>query len=201
MLLIHGAGSGPWVFEGWENAFPDLHVKAVDLHAGLDVATASMSDYAGVLISAARRCPQPVVLCGWSMGGLVALQAAMEIEPHSIVLLESSPPGEAQGFDPDVEPAEGIFDPKEVYGPFPPGVRSRPESARARADRKRGISVPALPCPSLVVVGHELRAERGWPLADLYGADLVELPELDHWGLVLRRRAREVVRDWLKKRF
>jgi pimeloyl-ACP methyl ester carboxylesterase len=197
LLLVHGAGSGPWVFAGWQDAFPDLHVEAVDLHAGLDVARSSMSDFTGALVRAAQEVPQPVVLCGWSMGGLVALQAAVDVGPHSVVLLESSPPGETQGFDPGVEPEPGLFDPEKVYGPFPAGIPSRPESSRARADRKRGISVPSLPCPSLVVASADFRHERGRALADLYGSDLVELEELDHWGLVLSPSTREVVRRWL----
>jgi pimeloyl-ACP methyl ester carboxylesterase len=197
LLLIHGAGSGPWIFDGWYDSFPDLRVEAVDLQAGLDVARSSMSDFATALIRATRDVPEPAALCGWSMGGLVAMQAAAEVRPHSVVLLESSPPGETQGFDLHIEPAAGVFDPEEVYGPFPPGIRSRPESSLARADRKRGVSVPSLPCPSLVVVGHEFRRERGRPLADLYSSDLVELDELDHWGLVLDRRPREIVRQWL----
>jgi pimeloyl-ACP methyl ester carboxylesterase len=184
------------VFDGWQAAFPDLVVRAIDLHGGRDVARSSMSDFAAVAVRCAQELPQAVVFCGWSMGGLVALQAAGQVQPHSIVLLESSPPGETQGFDPDVQPADGLFDPEDVYGPFPKGIRSRPESARARADRKRGISVPSLPAPGLVVVGSDF-PERGRPLADLYGADLVELPDLDHWELVLSPRTRQIVRQWL----
>jgi pimeloyl-ACP methyl ester carboxylesterase len=199
LLLLHGAGSGPWVFDGWQAAFPDLVVSAIDLHGGLDVPKTSMSDFAAVVARHAQELPQAVVFCGWSMGGLVALQAAAQVQPHSVVLLEGSPPGETQGFDPAVQPADGLFDPEGVYGPFPPGIRSRPESARARAERKRGISVPSLPAPALVVVGSEFADERGRPLADLYGADLVELPELDHWELVRSPRTRQIVREWLER--
>jgi hypothetical protein len=42
-----------------------------------------------------------------------------------------------------------------VYGSFPSDMRARPESLFARAERKRGISVPSLPCPSLVIYGDE----------------------------------------------
>jgi hypothetical protein len=127
------------------------------------------------------------------------LAGGSQVQPHSVVLLESSPPGETQGFDPDVRPAHGLFDPEELYGAFPQGIRSRPESARARADRKRGISVPSLPAPALVVVGREF-PERGRPLADLYCADLVEFPELDHWELVLSPHTRQIVREWLERK-
>jgi len=46
LLLIHGAGSGPWVFEQWMTAFPEIEVAALDLQEGLDVERASMRHYA-----------------------------------------------------------------------------------------------------------------------------------------------------------
>ena len=197
LLLVHGAGSGPWVFEGWADAFPGLRVVAVDLQAGLDLGTASMADYADRVVAAARALLQPISLCGWSMGGLVVLQAADRIRPHSVILIEPSPPGEVQGFDADVAPAGGTFDPELVYGRFPPGVPARSESSRARGERKRGISVPSLPCASLVVYGDEFRAERGTPVAHLYGSEERDFPGLDHWDLVRDRRVREAIADFL----
>jgi hypothetical protein len=119
------------------------------------------------------------------MGGLVVLLAAIRSRPHSIVLLEPSPPGEVQGFDPSVSPAPGTFDPEEAYGPFPAGYRARPESSFARAERKRGISVPSLPCPLLVICGDEFRAERGEAVARVYGSNVAYLPGRNHWDLVL----------------
>jgi len=56
-----------------------------------------------------------------------------------------------------------------VYGSFPSDMRARPESLFARAERKRGISVPSLPCPSLVIYGDEFREECGLTLVSLYG--------------------------------
>jgi pimeloyl-ACP methyl ester carboxylesterase len=88
LLLVHGAGSGPWVYEGWLRAFPALVVDAVDLHEALAVDQASMSDYANRVATAARAMPDPVAVCGWSMGGLVVLQAAQFVRPHSVILLE-----------------------------------------------------------------------------------------------------------------
>jgi pimeloyl-ACP methyl ester carboxylesterase len=167
------------------------------LLAGLDVAYATHEDYATAVAHAARGLRTPVALCGWSMGGLAVLQAAGRMDAHSVVLLEPSPPAEAQGVDDSVEPRPGSFDPEEVYGPFPPGMAARPESLLARLERKRGISVPSLPCPSLVVVGDEFRDERGEPVARLYGSELVVLAGLDHWGLVRAERVRRVVARFL----
>src|ERR687883_1743125 len=102
LLLAHGAGSGPWVFDGWPAAFPELETEAVDLMAGLNVAEASMSNYAAVIVRAAEWLPRPLGLCGWSSGGLAATMAARQSEADLLILLESSPPGEVQGCDESV---------------------------------------------------------------------------------------------------
>jgi diadenosine tetraphosphate (Ap4A) HIT family hydrolase/pimeloyl-ACP methyl ester carboxylesterase len=197
LLLVHGAGSGPWVYEGWAESFPGLIVAAIDLHEGLDVGQASHDDYARQVAEAAAGLPQPVALCGWSMGGLVALQACRYMPPHSVVLIEASPPAEILGARPETPDGNGTFDPEPVYGPFPAGMRARPESARARAERMRGITIPTVPCRSLVVYGDEFPTERGTELARLYGSDELAFPELDHWGLVLDRRVRWRIAEWL----
>ena len=80
-----------------------------------------------------------------------------------------------------------------VYGSFPSDMRARPELLFARAERKRGISVPSLPCPSLVIYGDEFREERGLPLVSLYGSEGYDAPGLDHWGLVRDRRVCEKI--------
>jgi hypothetical protein len=67
--------------------------------------------------------------------------------------------------------------------------RSRPESSLARAERKRGIAVPRLPCPALVVYGEEFADERGRRLAKRYEARELALPGKSHWDLVLDRDA------------
>jgi pimeloyl-ACP methyl ester carboxylesterase len=191
LLLAHGAGSGPWVFEGWAESFPTAEVLAVDLQAGLNVAEASMTNYAAVIVRDAERIPHPRALCGWSSGGLAAMMAARQAEADLLVLLEASTPAEVQGFDESIPLEPGTFDPEETYGAFPPGMRTRPESSLARAERKRGISVPSLPCPALVVYGDEFADERGQELAAFYGAEALAFPGLGHWDLVLDERVRE----------
>lgn len=198
LLLAHGAGSGPWIFEAWADAFPGICVQAIDLQAGLAVAHASMSNYAAVLYRTAELLPPPRAVCGWSMGGLVAMLAAGRAAAERLILVEPSAPAEVQGTDPAIELAEGTFDPEQEYGPFPTGVPGRSESVLARRERKRGISVPALPCPALVVYGDELAAERGRSIGARYGATEAYLPGLDHWGLVLDPRGREAAAGWLR---
>lgn len=197
LLLVHGAGSGPWIYEGWVNDFPTLYVATVDLHEGLDVSRASMDDYAERIVEIAATAPRPAALCGWSMGGLAVLQAAGRVQPHSVIVLEPSVPAEIAGWDLDIQLTEGTFDPETVYGPFPGEVPGRPESSFARAERKRGISVPSLPCASLVIYGDEFRDERGVAVARFYGASERHFSGLDHWGLVQDRRVRKTIADFL----
>ena len=182
-LLVHGAGSGPWVFEGWEAALPGVRVRALDLHAGLDVTRASMRDYARVVAAAARELRSPRAVVGWSMGGLAAMMAAPVAGIERLVLLEPSPPAEVAG-NGDGPLEAGLFDPQAVYGAFPDGMRARPESALARGERRRGISVPGLGPDAVVIHGDEFPVERGSALAVRYGARAVHLAGLDHWGLV-----------------
>lgn len=196
-MLVHGAGSGPWVFDGWRDDFHELDVVAVDLQEGLDPAEASMADYAARVVEAATAGASPVVLCGWSLGGLAAMIAAPTATPHRLVVLEPSAPRQVQGYDPSVPDESGVFDPEEVYGAFPAGIRARPESRRARADRKRGMDVERPPCPSLVVYGDEFRDERGIAIAETYGCDERYFAGFTHWDLVLRPEVRRAVAEWL----
>jgi pimeloyl-ACP methyl ester carboxylesterase len=199
LLLVHGAGSGPQVFERWPGHFPGLDVDAVDLHAGLVVAHASMRNYAAAVAGRANLLPAPRAICGWSMGGLAAMMAAELAGTARLVLLEPSAPAEVLGVHDDPAPVEGTFDPVEVYGRPREGFRTRPESTLARAERKRGISVPELPCPALVVYGDEYPDERGRAIAARYSAEELHVPGLDHLGLVLDERVPAAVAGWLKE--
>ena len=200
LLLIHGAGSGPEVFDGWESDFPGVCLTAVDLQKNLEVRRATMRDYAAAVAAAAAHTPAPVALCGWSMGGLVVLHAALLVRPHSVIVLEPSPPAEVQGFRADVELREGTFDPEETYGPFPAGQRARPESLLARTERQRGISIPAIPSRSLVIYGDDYRDVRGRRIAAFYGSKEAYFPGFDHWALVREPIVRLTIAHFLEVR-
>ncbi len=197
LLLIHGAGSGPWIFEDWYRVLPQVAIHAIDLQENVNVEQAGMGDYARAVVEAASRLPGRISLCGWSMGGLVALMASPLIHPHRLVLIEPSAPAEIQGVHPEVALDHGLFDPEAVYGRFPAGQPARPESSLARSERKRGISVPAVSCPSLVVYGRDFPDERGRAVARLYGSDELHFPDLDHWGLVTDERVPRAITDYL----
>lgn len=179
------------MFEGWEG-------EAVDLQAGLNVAAASMLNYEAAVTGDAALRPRPLCLVGWSMGGLAAMMAARRAEPDALVVLEPSPPGEVQGFDGSVDVEEGTYDPADAYGAFPAGVRSRAESGLARSERKRGVSVSVLECPTLVVYGDERADDRGRSVAARYGAEELYLPGSSHWDLVLGEPARYAVAAWAR---
>ena len=197
LLLVHGSGSGPWVFDGWSDAFSAVRIDAVDLQAGLNLAETSMLNYEAAVACAAGLLTRPLSIVAWSMGGLAAMMAAHRIEPDALVLLEPSPPGEVQGFDDAVPLEPGTFDPEAVYGPFPTGLPARPESSLARAERKRGVSVPALPGRILVVSGREFAEERGSALAAHYGAEGLKFHDASHWDLMLAPEIRTQVAEWL----
>jgi pimeloyl-ACP methyl ester carboxylesterase len=76
VVLVHGSGSGPWVFNEWAPSLPQSRVVTPDLMDALEPETASMDDYAERVVAAARDAAHPLLLVGWSMGGLVAMMAA-----------------------------------------------------------------------------------------------------------------------------
>jgi len=131
LVLAHGSGSGPWVFDGWEDAFPGVELRAPDLQKGLDVATASMGDFAAAIVRAADELPRPLGLCGWSLGGLAAMMAADRVQPDRLVLLEPSAPAEVQGTDPTVPLEHGLLDPVATYGASPAPSASAASPSRA----------------------------------------------------------------------
>jgi pimeloyl-ACP methyl ester carboxylesterase len=194
LVLVHGATSGPWVFDQWAAAFPGYDVCAPDLQEGLDVAQARMGDYVDRVLAAAA--DRPSVVCGWSMGGLVALMAAQHSPLEAVVVLEPSLPLELSGGDARRPLRSGTYDAESAYGPLPPGTRCRPESLRALDERKRGISIPSVDCRLLVVAGRDGHPQ-GLMVARHYCADLLEFPDLGHTDLVVDRGVMADIASWV----
>jgi pimeloyl-ACP methyl ester carboxylesterase len=97
VIMVHGAFCGGWVFERFSQPFESAGhaVSAPDLPghaAGGSPANRSMSDYADHIARLCRDCPEPPILIGHSMGGLVAQLAATRAEVSALILLAPSPP-------------------------------------------------------------------------------------------------------------
>jgi pimeloyl-ACP methyl ester carboxylesterase len=114
LVLVHGATSGPWVFESWAGRFPAFEVRVPDLQAGLALEGASMADYAEQVIAAAGG-PGAVVV-GWSMGELVGMLAAQRQRLAALVAVEPSQPQELGRHDATTVPSVGVYDAETMYG-------------------------------------------------------------------------------------
>lgn len=97
VVMVHGAFCGGWVFERFRKPFEKAGYKVLtpDLPGhGQEgrVAGQSMSDYARAIADLCESLPEPPVLIGHSMGGLVAQLAAARTPVSALVLLAPSPP-------------------------------------------------------------------------------------------------------------
>jgi pimeloyl-ACP methyl ester carboxylesterase len=100
IVMAHGAFCGGWAFErfrapfeaaGFDVLAPDLRGHGAD-EPGSRVSGVSMSDYAADIAALCAVQPEPPVLLGHSMGGLVAQLAARKARVQALVLLAPSPP-------------------------------------------------------------------------------------------------------------
>jgi pimeloyl-ACP methyl ester carboxylesterase len=103
IVMVHGAFCGGWVFERFRQPFeaaghvvltPDLPGHA---EGSGSVANISMVDYARFIADFCAALPEPPILVGHSMGGLVAQLAAARTPVSSLVLLAPSPPWGVSG--------------------------------------------------------------------------------------------------------
>jgi pimeloyl-ACP methyl ester carboxylesterase len=105
ILMAHGAFCGGWVWDHFAEPFraaghvvaaPDLPAHGPDAEPDA-VLGLSMADYAGAIAAAAAAMPAPPVLVGHSLGGLVAMLAAMRTPVAGVILLAPSPPWGVSG--------------------------------------------------------------------------------------------------------
>ena len=88
-LLIHGAWHGGWC---WERLVPELEARGHEVHAPAlpghggdpaEPAGVSMDDYVERAASTLRAMPEPAIVVGHSMGGMV-VSAAAQAEPERV---------------------------------------------------------------------------------------------------------------------
>ncbi|HEX4710077.1 alpha/beta fold hydrolase [Phenylobacterium sp.] len=100
IVMVHGAFCGGWAFDcfrtpfeaaGFEVIAPNLRGHGPDERAEAVIGV-SMADYAADIADLCAGLPQPPVLLGHSMGGLVAQLAARRAKVEALVLLAPSAP-------------------------------------------------------------------------------------------------------------
>ncbi|EKG09551.1 hypothetical protein MPH_13401 [Macrophomina phaseolina MS6] len=133
---------------------------------------AMAAHYAGIVSAAAAPGAGPVLLGGWSFGGVVAFEAARALlaaDPGrvaGVVLIDSPPPVNHQPLSPAI--IDAVTGAAKKSHPPPPAARS-PEADEMRALTRRNflasaalladyVPDPAAPVPRVFL----LRSERGW---------------------------------------
>ena len=158
IVMVHGAFCGGWAFEHFRTPFEaaGFEVIAPDLRGHGDgapdgaVVGVSMSDYAADIARLCAEQPEPPVLLGHSMGGLVAQLAARRAAIQALVLLAPSPPWGVVGSS--FEEAATAFG-VQVIGPFSSGALS-PDRGLMRA-----YSLDRMPKPEREAAVARLRPE------------------------------------------
>jgi pimeloyl-ACP methyl ester carboxylesterase len=105
LLFIPGGYHGAWCYAHWlaRCAEANIDAGALDYRGHGALATkglaldASIHDYATDTLAAARLFATPPILVGHSLGGLVAMVAAMQTPLAGLVLVAPSPPGNLPG--------------------------------------------------------------------------------------------------------
>jgi pimeloyl-ACP methyl ester carboxylesterase len=103
--MVHGGFCSSWTFERFRLPFeaaghpcltPDLRGHAVNGRGGAVVGL-SMGDYSRDLKALIQAQPEPPIVIGHSMGGLVAMMAASRAPVRALILLAPSPPWGVMG--------------------------------------------------------------------------------------------------------
>jgi pimeloyl-ACP methyl ester carboxylesterase len=237
LLFVHGAFSSAAHFEPWLGYFREAGYRGTSIslpgHGGAEpeaLARLTFADYVDAVTGAVRRCEQPPVVVGHSMGGLLAMRAAMEAPVAGLVVVNSPAPG---GFlvRPGVVVRELAQIGRALAGlpvmPSPQTVRalvthdlSAAESdeiiaeggmesgrvLRRLACGANGIVLGKIDCPVLCLgadgdrVVPQSAAAR---IARATGAEVVVFPGHGHWLIAgsLTGTVAATVRDWLARHF
>ncbi len=123
IIMIHGAFCGGWAFDAFRRPFeaaghlilaPDLPGHAPGAERA-SLAGQSMRDFSRFVIEACQAEPEPPVLIGHSLGGLVAQLAATRAKLAGLVLLAPSAPWGVAGVSmEEAASAMGLY----LLGPF-----------------------------------------------------------------------------------
>ena len=221
MVCIHGAGGGGWEYALWQPIFTAAGyiMIANDLQpAPAGLAATTFADYVEQVkgwVPAEGR----IILVGASMGGLLALQVAEQINPAALVLVNSVPSAGVKGArvgrqrpaivqwanGPLSETQAALFDSDDatIQWAWP---QWRNESGAVLNEIAAGIAVQPPPCPTLVVLSEQdtdIPYQTGLALATWAKADVTLYHGMSHVGPLLSRRSQEVAQTlltWLQWR-
>lgn len=221
LVCIHGAGGGGWEYALWQPIFTaaGYTMLANDLQpAPVGLADTTFADYVeqvkGWLPAEGR-----IILVGASMGGILALKVAEQINPVALVLVNSVPPTDvgvpragkprpaivrwANG--PLQETRAALFDSDDatIQWAWP---QWRNESGAVLNEIAAGIAVQPPTCPTLVVLSEQdtdIPYQTGLALATWAKGDVTLYHGMSHVGPLLSRRSQEVAQTlltWLQWR-
>lgn len=213
-VFIHGTFSRGWHCRHWAERFTAAGytclTPSLPGHDPTDVQALrrlTLGDYLGALKRTLSSLPQPPVLIGHSMGGLLAQQLAASAPCAALICLAAVPPGPVLPQPGSIVGAAGMVLPMLAGIPFRPSFRAfrmatadllageqreiweslgyeSPRAYRAMILGTRATSVGRVECPSLVMSGAEDRliSERlSAALAERLSARHVSVPRRGHW--------------------
>lgn len=219
-ICVHGAGGGGWEWaiwsrvlaaRGWRVVAPDL------LPAAGGLAATALADYrAQVLAWCAQASPSPLLI-GASLGGLLALSVAAQVNARALVLVNPLPPSGLPADPPSVpivrwRSARRFASTRRAMPDADDAARLfafrgwRDESGRVLDEARRGLAIETPDCPMLVVASDgdsDVSCASSRRLAQEVGADFRIVADASHVGPLLGRSAAGVVEnvaDWLHLR-
>lgn len=215
LVLIHGAGGGAWEYDFWAPVFKQAGYQTIakDLQPVRNrYDLTQFSDYEQQVINWVP-AGQQSVLIGASLGGILALSTAKQLNPRAIVLVNPVPPA-------GIRPPKSFPYPPIIEwenGPLQDTIDSMSDSDRTTIEWAHklwrnesgqvlkqvsdpGISVEQPNCPILVVISQndtDILPETSRKLAEAYEATTLELPKTSHVGPLLGRSAPDVAKKVL----
>jgi len=234
ILLVHGAYHGAWCYGLWMRELDRIGWPAAALdvrgHGGLpqdaDFAHAGVRDMAADIVAAGALMGAPPILCGHSLGALLAGVAAETMDLAGLVLMAPSPPGQLPGAralpdipegqvkpPPDAATAAANFFPKwaadatlitmlsERLTPESPVLQNQRFRLTVPVDRD-AIDAPAL-CIECGLDNQDLHPPgQDKAVAEFYGAAYHYLPNVSHCLMVDPdwQAGLNVTLDWWRSR-
>jgi len=222
-VCVHGAGGGGWEWGIWARVLVvrGFGVIAPDLMpAAGGIAQTTFADYRSQVAAWCGGVGEGVVLIGASLGGLLALAVAHEVQPAALVLINPLPPAgvvarplhdaspavvpwgrerslaSTRRAMPDADDAACLYALR----------RWRDESGAVLNEARDGLAVEIPRCPTLILSSEldaDVPAVASRSLAVRLSADFRSIPRASHLGPLLGRDAADVAAqaaDWLKER-